>query len=126
MRTDAILWTITGLYFAVIGVIYLALSGDPAGATVLLVGAPFGGLIAGWLWHAQRGQPPIAADRVDGDASDELGVVGTYTTDSIRPLALAVGFIGVWLGLIVGLWMTGTSLALMASQIALMVRDADS
>jgi hypothetical protein len=124
VRIEAILWSATALYFALIGALYLVLSGDPAGATILLVGAPFGGLIAGWLWHSTT-RISIAADRGDSDAADETGVVGSYTTDSIRPLALAVGFVAAWLGLVIGLWLTGTALALMASQAALIVRDAD-
>lgn len=125
MRTEAILWTITAAYFAAIGGLYLGLSGDPAGATILLVGAPFGGLIAGWLWHARRAGVATAADLPAGDADDELGPVGVYTTDSLRPPALAAGFVAAWLGLVLGLWLTGVGLALMASQIALIVRDAD-
>lgn len=125
MRVEAILWTTTAVYFAVLGAVYLVLSRDPAGATVLLIGAPFGGLIAGWLWHAHGTGVAIAADEVDGDAADETGVVGTYTTDSIRPLALAAGFVAALLGLVIGLWLTGSALALIASQVALIVRDAD-
>lgn len=125
MKTEALVWTGTAVYFAVIGVLYLALSGDPAGATVLLIGAPFGGLIAGTLRRAHELHPDLASDRGDGDADHALGAVGTYKTDSIRPLALAVGFVAIWLGLVIGLWMTGAGLALVASQVALMTRDAD-
>lgn len=125
MKVQTIMWLMIALFYAIVGGIYLALSGDPAGATVLLIGCPFGGLIAGWLWHFQHNSPPFAADQVDGNPADETGVVGTYTTDSIRPLALAIGFVAAWLGLVVGLWLTGTALALIGSQVMLIVRDAD-
>lgn len=125
MKVQMIMWMMIALFYAIVGAIYLALSGDPAGATVLLIACPFGGLVAGWLWHHQHDSPTFAADRVDGDPTDETGIVGTYTSDSIRPLALAVGFVAAWLGLVVGLWLTGTALALIASQIMLIVRDAD-
>ncbi len=125
MRIQAILWTLVAAFYGILGVIYLALSGEPAGSVILLVGCAFGGLIAGWLWHWQQHHPTPAADLVDADAGDEAGLVGVYTTDSIRPLALAAAFAGIWVGLVVGIWLTGVGLALMASQIALIVRDTD-
>ncbi len=125
MRVQAILWTLVAAFYGSIGLIYLALSGEPAGSAILLFGCAFGGLVAGWLWHWQQHNPIPKADQVDADAGDEAGVVGVYTTDSIRPLAMAFAFVGIWVGLVVGIWLTGVGLTLMASQIALIVRDTD-
>ncbi len=125
MRVQFILWSLTAGYFGGIGVIYLLLSREPAGTAMLLIACAFGGLIAGWLWNWQRHNPVPASDDAAADVADEAGVVGIYTTDSIRPLALALAFSGIWAGLVIGLWLTGTGLALLASQIALIVRDTD-
>ncbi len=125
MRIQATLWTLVAAYFGVIASIYFVTSGDPAGTVILLTGCPFGGLIVGWLWNWQRQHATPVSDLVGAEADDAAGVVGVYTTDSIRPLALAVAFIGIWVGLVVGLWLSGAALALLASQVALIVRDTD-
>lgn len=125
MRIEAIIWSLTCLYYAGLGIIYVALSGEPAGTAILLVAAAFGGLVAGWLWHQQRRGVILSADVANSDAADDVGEIGDFTTDSIRPLALAMSFVIVWLGVVLGLWLTGVGLAMAASQIALIVRDAD-
>ena len=62
---------------------------------------------------------------MDADAADEIGVVGVYPTASLRPLALAVGMTATVLGIVVGSWMVIAGAAIVASQVALLVRDAD-
>ncbi|MDQ3311974.1 MAG: cytochrome c oxidase subunit 4 [Actinomycetota bacterium] len=109
-----------------IGAIYIAVDGDPAGISLLLLATGLGGLVAGWLWDFRRRHPePRPQDRLDADASDETGVVGIYPTASVRPLALAGGMSAIALGVALGSWMTIAGLAIVASQVALLVRDAD-
>ena len=52
-------------------------------------------------------------------------VVGVYPTASLRPLALAAGMTAVVLGVTLGSWMLIAGLAIVVSQVALLVRDAD-
>jgi type IV secretory pathway TrbD component len=52
-------------------------------------------------------------------------VVGVYPTASLRPLALATGMTAAALGVAVGSWMVIAGVAVIASQVALLVRDAD-
>ena len=125
MRIEAILWTLVACYLAAIGVAYLLIAGDPIGVTVLLFASAGGGLIGGWLWHWNRSYTVRAEDMPDADASAEVGVVGVYPSASVRPLGVAVGMTGVVLGVAVGLWMTLAGFAIIASQITLLVRDAD-
>ncbi|MFN3220109.1 MAG: cytochrome c oxidase subunit 4 [Acidimicrobiales bacterium] len=126
MRLEAILWGLAALYYVVIGFLYLVLSdGEPAGTALLLAGAGFGGLVAGWLWHWHRGNAVRAEDVATADANDEVGIVGVYPSASLRPLGIAVGMIGTVTGIAVGLWMTLSGLAILASQVVLLVRDAD-
>jgi len=47
-------------------------------------------------------------------------------TASLRPLVLGVGMTGIVLGVVIGVWMVLVGLAIVASQVALLVRDVDS
>jgi cytochrome c oxidase subunit 1 len=126
ITVETTLWAGVAVYFAVIGAIYIAVEGDPAGISLLLLATGLGGLVAGWLWDFRRRHPePRPQDRLDADASDETGVVGIYPTASVRPLALATGMSAIALGVALGSWMTIAGLAIVASQVALLVRDAD-
>ena len=121
-----VLWGLLVLYYVVLGGIYWLVDGDPAGATLLLMATALGGLVAGWIWDWRRHHAhPRPEDRVDGDAGDETGVVGVYPSASIRPLALAAGATGIVLGVVIGSWMLLAGIAITASQIALLTRDAD-
>lgn len=125
MRLEAILWSLVTVYYLGIGLLYFVLSGEVVGTTLLLLGSAFGGLVAGWLWQWNRRHSTRAEDLASADAADQIGVVGIYPTASLRPLGLGVGMTGIVLGLAVGLWMTLAGLGIVASQVALLVRDAD-
>jgi hypothetical protein len=128
MRLETILWTGAAVYFTVIGVIYWLVDGDPAGASLLLMATALGGLVAGWAWDWRRRNPtahPRAQDRVDADARDDAGVVGVFPTASLRPLALGVGITAAALGVVLGSWMSIAGIGIVASQVALLTRDAD-
>lgn len=125
MRIEAIVWTLVAVYFAVVGVLYLLFSAEPAGVTFLLFASAYGGLVTGWLWHWNRTNPERAEDVSTADARDEIGVVGVYPSASVRPLGIALGMTATALGFAVGLWLTVVGVAMLASQVALMVRDAD-
>ncbi len=126
MKLETILWAGVTLYFALIGALYWAVGGDPAGASLLLMATGVGGLVAGWGWDWRRHHRlPRPEDLVDSDAPDAAGVVGVYPTASLRPLALAVGITAAALGVVLGSWMSLAGVAIIASQVALLVRDAD-
>ena len=126
MRLEMVLWAGVTVYFTVIGAIYWAVGGDPAGASLLLMATAVGGLVAGWAWDWRRHHdPPRPEDAPDADAADAVGVVGTYPTASLRPLALAAGLSASALGLVLGSWMLLGGIAIITSQVALLVRDAD-
>jgi hypothetical protein len=128
MRTELVIWSLVIAFYAVIGAIYWIVGGDPAGESVLLFGTFLGGLIAGWIWDWRRRYPrahPRPSDRVDADADDETGVVGVFPTASLRPLALGVGITAMILGVVLGSWMLIAGVGIIASQVALLTRDAD-
>lgn len=126
MRLEAILWTGVTVYFVVIGVSYLSLGGDTTGVVLLLAATGLGGLIAGWTWEWTRRNAPRVEDRADADASDLTGVVGVYPTASLRPIALAIGTSSLVLGIAIGSWLSMIGLAIIASQVLLLVRDTDT
>ena len=126
MRTELLLWAGVTLHFAWIGVLYAFIGDDPAGAALLLIATGLGGLVAGWIWDwRRRNRRPRPEDRADADADDAVGVVGVYPTASLRPLALAAGITATVLGVALGSWMVIAGVAIVASQVALVVRDAD-
>ena len=126
MKLEYWLWAGVTAYFTLIGALYWAVDGDPAGASLLLMATGFGGLGAGWIWDwRRRHDHPRPEDRADGDAPDGTGVVGVYPTASLRPLAIAAGMTAAVLGFVLGSWMTIAGVAIIASQIALLTRDAD-
>ncbi len=120
------MWAGLTVFYVLIGGLYWIVDGDPAGASLLLMTTGLGGLIAGWIWHWRRHHAhPRPADRVDADSEDETGVVGVFPTASLRPLALGVGISAATLGVVLGSWMLLAGVAIVASQIALLTRDAD-
>ena len=126
MRTELFIWSAVVVYFGVIGALYWLSDGDPAGASLLLMGTFLGGLVAGWIWDWRRHHAhPRPQDRVDADAGDDAGIVGVYPTASLRPLALGVGITATALGVVLGSWMTIAGVGIVASQVALLTRDAD-
>ena len=126
MKLEAILWSGVVVYFAVIGLSYLALGGDAAGVALLLAATGLGGLIAGWTWDWTRRNPPRVEDLADSDASDLTGIVGIYPTTSLRPISLAAGASCIMLGIIIGSWLSMIGIAIVASQVLLLVRDTDT
>jgi cytochrome c oxidase subunit IV len=127
MRVETTLWVAVTVYFALITLIYAAVGGEAAGGALLTIAVGFGGLVAGWTWRYRRrsvGERP--SDRTDADIADDAGVVGELPAASLRPLGLAVGMAAIVLGVPLGWWMILAGVAIVASQVALLVRDADS
>lgn len=120
------LWSGVAIFYAVIGVIYMFVGGDPAGVTILLIATGFGGLVAGWTWDWGRRHGERLEDHADSDAADSIGVVGVYPTESLRPVALAVGVTALLAGIPLGSWLSMVGLAIVASQVMLLVRDMDT
>jgi hypothetical protein len=127
VKLEMLLWAGVTVHFTVIGALYWVVRGDPAGASLLLMATALGGLVAGWIWDWRRrhGFRPRPQDRPDADAADDTGLVGLYPTASLRPLALAAGLTAAVLGVVLGSWMLLAGVAIVASQVALLVRDAD-
>lgn len=125
MKHSAILWGLCLVYFAVLAVIYQVVSGEVGGTVLLLFAAGFGGLIAGWSWHTTRSRARFPEDDPTADVGDASGVIGVFTSASIRPLGIATGMTAMLLGVSVGLWMSVAGVAIVVSQVALATWDTD-
>lgn len=127
MRLALAIWLAGVVHFGAFAVIYAIAADDAAGEVLLLAGVAFAALGAGWTWAwYRRHHDQLPSDRADADMSEGAGPVGVFPAASLRPLALGVGMTGVVLGIVVGVWMTLVGLAIVASQVALLVRDVDS
>jgi cytochrome c oxidase subunit IV len=112
--------------FTFFAIVYAIVGDDAAGLTLFVAGIGFAALVAGWTWMWWRQHDELAADRADADASDDAGPVGVFASASLRPLALGIGMTGIVLGVVIGVWMVLIGLAIVASQVALLIRDVDS
>jgi hypothetical protein len=126
MRIERTIWLGGIVHFTVFAAIYGVVGDDPVGFVLLVAGIGFAALVAFWtlLWSRRHGERP--SDDTDADASDDSGVVQTFAVASLRPLALGFGITGIALGLVIGIWLTLVGSAIVASQVALLVRDIDS
>ena len=127
MRLALAIWLGGVVHYAAFAVIYAIATDEAAGEVLLIGGIPFAALGAGWTWvwyRHHRDQMP--SDRADADVGEGAGPVGVFPAASLRPLTLGVGMTGIVLGLVIGIWMTLVGLAIVASQVALLVRDVDS
>ncbi|MGB0114015.1 MAG: cytochrome c oxidase subunit 4 [Ilumatobacteraceae bacterium] len=126
MKIETLLWVGVTVFYAAVGVAYMLVGGDPAGVSILFMATGLGGLIAGWTWDWGRRHGERVEDRPDTDAADNTGVVGVYPTESLRPVALAIGATALLAGIPLGSWLSMVGLAIIASQVMLLVRDLDT
>jgi hypothetical protein len=126
MRLETMIWAGVTVYFTVLAIAYLIVADEPVGVALLLAGAALGGLVVGWSWDWGRRHGERPEDLADADAADAAGFVGVYPTESLRPVALAVGSTAILAGVALGSWMTMAGVAIVASQVLLLVRDLDS
>ena len=126
MNLSRRIWLGGVAHFVFFTIVYAIVANESAGLTLFAAGIVFAGLVAGWTWRWWRRHGDLPADLPDADASDAAGPVGVFTAASLRPLALGVGMTGIVLGVVIGVWMTLVGLAIVASQVALLVRDVDS
>ena len=109
MKVEARLFSGIGAFLLVVGLIYLFISGEYTGATLLLVTSGLGGIVGYYLWFTARRLDDLRPeDRLDADIEDGAGELGFFPPHSWWPVTMAAGAALVVLGTIFGLWLTVT------------------
>jgi hypothetical protein len=126
MNITRLIWLGLVAHFAFFTAVYAIVGDDNAGLTLLAAGIAFAALVCGWTWVWWRRHDELSADREDADTPDDAGPVGVFTSASLRPLAVGVGMTGIVLGVVIGVWMLLVGIAIVISQVALLVRDVDT
>jgi hypothetical protein len=114
MKIEA--WTFlgTGLFAALIGLIYWFTSHEPTGTTLLGLVLGLGALpgIVFLRWGRRMGPRP--EDRKDATIDEGAGTVGSFQESSIWPFVIAGGAAFTAVGLVFGLWAALPGLILLA------------
>ncbi len=106
MKVEARLFSGLGAFLLVSGLIYLVISGEVTGATLLLVCSGLGGIVGYYLWFTARRLDDLRPeDRLDAEIEDGAGDLGFFPPHSWWPVTLATGTGLVVLGVIFGVWL---------------------
>ena len=71
-------------------ILYLTMSGDQAGLTMLFLAAGLHGIIGVYLWLLARRYAAGPEDRADAEISDGAGTVGFFSAGSVWPFAIGL------------------------------------
>ncbi|MDQ1714574.1 MAG: hypothetical protein QOC60_519 [Frankiaceae bacterium] len=109
MRVEARLFGGLGVFLLGTGLIYLFISGEVTGATLMLVCSGLGGIVGYYLWFTARRLDDLRPeDKLDGNIEDGAGELGFFPPHSWWPVTMAGGCALVVLGTIFGLWLIVT------------------
>lgn len=114
LRNEMYLFGVLVPFFAIVGMVYLAVSdAEPVGTTVFFLLAGFAAIITGYLFILSRRIPVRPSDRFDGEIAEAAGEVGTFAPHSWWPLVLGIAAAICFLGVaLIAWWMVGIGVAL--------------
>jgi Cytochrome c oxidase subunit IV len=115
VRISAVFLAGTGIFFAVIGVVYWFTSYEDAGF-LMLMGSALLGLLPGsyYLWWSYKMKPRLDDDP-EGSIAEGAGAVDSFPGSSIWPFILGMGAMFAALTFVFGLWMAPLAVALIVS-----------
>jgi hypothetical protein len=115
VRISAVFLAGTGIFFAVIGVVYWFTSYEDAGF-LMLMGSALLGLLPGsyYLWWSYKMKPRLDDDP-EGSIAEGAGAVDSFPGSSIWPFILGMGAMFAALTFVFGLWMAPLAAALIVS-----------
>jgi Cytochrome c oxidase subunit IV len=128
MRDEWILALGTAVFLAITGVIYWVWSGEVSG-TVMLA---FGGIAYGLLFSfmlvvfIRRKRIPRPEDRKDAEVEDGEGEIAFFPGNSIWPVAMGSGAIGLAVGAAFGKWFWAIGAVLMIGALIGFAVEAES
>jgi Cytochrome c oxidase subunit IV len=105
VKSEAYLFIVLAIFFAIITPIYWFVSHDPTGTTALALSFGLAFLLSFYLLFTARRMDPRPEDRKDGEIEDAAGVYGFFSPHSWWPLATASAAALVFLGLVFGWWL---------------------
>jgi hypothetical protein len=95
------------LFYAILGVVYWFIGGEPLGITALFLCAGLALIIGYYFWFINRRSGGILPeDNNDGLISDGAGELGFYSPHSWWPLPVGLAATAAGVGLVVGWWLT--------------------
>ncbi|HTT92370.1 MAG TPA: cytochrome c oxidase subunit 4 [Acidimicrobiales bacterium] len=106
MRGEWFLALCTAAFLAIVGVIYWVWSGEVSGTVMLIFGCFAYGLMFVFmlLVFLRRKRIPRAEDKPDGTMEEGAGEVAFFPSNSIWPVSMGLGAVGLALGLAFGKW----------------------
>jgi len=115
MRVSAVFLAGTGIFFAIIGIVYWFTSYEDAGFLMLL-GSALLGLLPGsyYLWWSYKMKPQFNDDP-EGEIAEGAGTIASFPGSSIWPFLLGMGAMFAVLTFVFGLWLAPIAAALIIS-----------
>jgi hypothetical protein len=115
MRVSAVFLAGTGIFFAIIGIVYWFTSYEDAGFLMLL-GSALLGLLPGsyYLWWSYKMKPQFNDDP-EGEIAEGAGTIDSFPGSSIWPFLLGMGAMFAVLTFVFGLWLAPIAATLIIS-----------
>ena len=106
MRGEWFLALCTAVFLLIVGLIYWIWSGEVSGTVMLIFGCFAYGLMFMFmlLVFLRRKRIPRAEDRLDATMEEGEGEIGFFPANSMWPVAMGLGAVGLALGLAFGKW----------------------
>jgi hypothetical protein len=107
MRASYRLFFFLFAFYAVVGVVYWQMGGEPLGITAIFLSAGLALIIGYYVWFiARRTGGILPEDNPEGLISDAAGELGFYSPHSWWPLPVGMSATAAGVGLVVGWWLT--------------------
>ena len=106
MKSEWFLALCTSVFLLIVGLIYWIWSGEVSGSVMLVFGCLAYGLMFLFMLTVffRRNRIPRAEDKPDGTMEEGEGEIAFFPANSMWPVAMGLGAIGLALGLAFGKW----------------------
>ncbi len=106
MKGEWILTLGIAVFLVIVGVIYWVWSGEVSGTVMLIFGCFAYGLMFSFmlLVFLRRKRAPRPEDKRDGTMEEGAGEIAFFPSNSIWPVSMGLGAVGLALGLAFGKW----------------------
>jgi hypothetical protein len=106
MKSEAVVFGGTSIFFGIVAPIYWILSGDPTGTSALVMTCALALLVTFYLGFHARKMDPRPEDRKEAEISDGAGELGFFPPYSWWPLWCALSLVLIVLGVVFGYWLS--------------------